>query len=131
MKGVSISEIVAKHGWDYFRNIEKEVTNKISKLDNVIISTGGGTIINPENQKTLKENGEIIYLKRSPEECHKWIKDKTDRPSLTGKKDLLKDLKQIYEERRSIYEKSADLIIERTENIEEDSKKIIKLLSLA
>lgn len=130
-EGVSIYEIFRKHDWKYFRKKEKEVTKKIAKLDNVIISTGGGTIVDPENQKALKKNGKIIYLKRSPEECYKWIKDKQNRPSLTGKKDRLEDLKRTYADRKSIYEKTSDITIERTENIEEDAEKIIKLLSLA
>jgi len=124
----SITEIVKDYGWEYFRKKEKEAVKKTSNISDVIISTGGGAIIDPENQKILKKDATVIYLKRSPEDCYKWIKNKKDRPLLTDEKDLLEDLKQVYKDRKSIYENAADIIIEKTDDLEKDTKKIINLI---
>lgn len=127
----TISDIVAKNGWAYFREVEKKIVKEFANTTNVIISPGGGAIIYPKNRELLKKDATVIYLKRSPEECYEWIKNKKNRPSLTGEKDILKDLKQVYENRKSIYEEAADIVLERTEDLEKDIEKLIKLLPLA
>jgi 3-phosphoshikimate 1-carboxyvinyltransferase len=127
---MKISEIVKKHGWEYFRKKEKEITKKVSKLEKTIIATGGGTILNKDNAKFLKENSKIIYLHRKPEDCLEWIKDDKTRPALTNKASKLEELKQLYKERHKIYQENSDLIIKRTENLEKDSKKIISFIEL-
>ena len=62
-----IKEIVETQGWEYFRTLESNMVKKISKRDKLVIATGGGTIIDPSNEKLLKKNGKIIYLYVKPE----------------------------------------------------------------
>lgn len=121
-----VADIVKNYSWEYFRKKEKEVVKKITKISSAVISTGGGTIIDSENRKILKKDSTVIYLKRTPEDCFRYIKQKKNRPSLTGEKDLLKDLKQVYKDRKAIYEKVADITINRTEDLKRDVEKIIK-----
>lgn len=61
-EGMSINEIFAQHGEKYFRTAEHNAIEKISLLDNVIISTGGGTVLNKRNIELLRKNGMIFYL---------------------------------------------------------------------
>jgi 3-phosphoshikimate 1-carboxyvinyltransferase len=125
---MKIANIVKKHGWTYFRKKEEEVTKKAAKLTRTIISTGGGTIVYPKNAKTLKKSGTIIYLKRLPKDSIKYINQKqSNRPSLTGEQDLLKDTQKIYQERKKIYEKTADHIINRTDDLDKDLLKLLRL----
>ncbi|MFA6918402.1 MAG: shikimate kinase [Candidatus Gracilibacteria bacterium] len=122
----TIKEIYEKHGWKYFRKKEKAEVKKLANTDNSVISLGGGTIIDPENQKILKELGTIIYLERSPEDCYKYLqKAKNKRPPLTETADQLEELKQIYEERKPVYKKTADYTIKRSDDLHKDVNKII------
>ena len=59
---MKIKNIVELKGWEYFRAKEAEVTKKVAQLDKRIISTGGGTIIDKENEIELKKNGKVVYL---------------------------------------------------------------------
>jgi shikimate kinase len=122
----TIRKIYEKHGWQYFREKEKEAVKRLENLDNTVISLGGGTIVDPENQKILKNLGTIIYLERSPEDCYKHLqKAKEERPPLTSTSDHLEELKKIYEERKNIYKKISDYTIKRSDDLHKDVNKII------
>lgn len=125
---LSIPEIVQQHGWEYFRQKEKEVTGKIAKLDQHIIATGGGTILNSQNQKKLKKMGQIVYLHVQPEICARRIAGSKNRPPLTSKQNVYQEMKQLYLERHTKYCAAADFILERTNNKNHDAETIIKTL---
>ncbi|MBL1213180.1 MAG: shikimate kinase [Ignavibacteriae bacterium] len=76
----SVVEIFEDEGEDFFRDYENKTLIKLSGLDNVIISLGGGTISNRNNFDVIKKNGKLIYLKVSPDVIYKRIKNKIDRP---------------------------------------------------
>lgn len=122
---ITIAEIVKKFGWEYFREKEKEAIIKTSHLEKTVIATGGGAIIDKDNEKYLRTNGKIIYLKENPIKCAERIKNDTNRPKLTNEETLEKELLALYEDRKSHYEESADIIFERTDNIEKDAKTIL------
>ena len=121
----SIPEIIQKKGWHDFRKLEKELCKELSTLDEHVISTGGGIIIDKENEQLLRQNGKIIFLYRAIEKCAEYIlknKETKDRPSLTGKNlndpnELLKELEELWLEREKRYRLSADLIIDVTNEI--------------
>ncbi|MBL4695116.1 shikimate kinase [Candidatus Gracilibacteria bacterium] len=121
--------IIGEHGWPYFRKKEKEVVEEVSKLNHNVIATGGGSIIDPENAKNLRRNSKTVYLHISAEKATKRIKNSTNRPALTHNISKLKEMQQLYEERHHIYEENADIIFKRTDDLEEDSEKIIDMLS--
>lgn len=125
-----IPEIIDSRGWEYFRALESKVAQKTAKLKNTVISTGGGTILDQENEKAFKKNGKIIYLYVKPEiAASRILKDK-NRPPLTNKESIEEEMKQIYKERNGRYCESASIIFERSENIEKDCKEIIEKLKL-
>ncbi|MDA1060365.1 MAG: shikimate kinase [bacterium] len=128
---MKIAQIVELRGWEYFRAVESKITEKISKVENTVIATGGGTLINQDNEKALKKNARIIYLYRKPEECCEYIKNDTNRPALTNNETLEEEMKQLYRERNGVYCKSAFRVIERTKNYKKDAEEIINILSLA
>lgn len=110
-EGMPIAEIVEKHGWPHFRKIEKELSKKFAQESGLVISTGGGTIVDPENEKQLKQNGFVVFLHCNIEILENRIKNCAERPSLTGKPALL-ELEEIWLKRKHRYEKSADLIFD-------------------
>ena len=60
--GMSINEIFAKYGEDKFREIEHECICKATKQEGLVISTGGGVVLNKENMNELRKNGIIFNL---------------------------------------------------------------------
>jgi shikimate dehydrogenase len=112
-----ISDIFATDGEAYFGNVEKEVIKEVSLRKNVIISTGGGCILNPENIKNLKANGRIFFLDRKPED----LVPTDDRPLANEKSKIMK----LYEERLPIYQKTADYIINGEVGISQTVQNII------
>ena len=65
--GMTISEIVSSSGWKAFRDIEKSVIDQTTLLNNHVIATGGGSILNPDNVRNMKKAGRVIWLRVSPE----------------------------------------------------------------
>ena len=61
-ENMSIKEIFDKYGEEYFRNLESNLCMELESKNNLVISTGGGVILNKENVKSLAKNGLIIFL---------------------------------------------------------------------
>ncbi|MFH1284083.1 MAG: 3-phosphoshikimate 1-carboxyvinyltransferase [Candidatus Peregrinibacteria bacterium] len=127
-EGKSIAKIVELHGWEYFRTKEKEIVKEVADLDKTIIATGGGTILDRDNEKILKKNGKIIYLYVTPDVCAQRIKNSTSRPPLTNKTSVKEEIEQLYKERNGRYCQSSSLIFHRTENLEKDVENLISQL---
>lgn len=125
-----IAKIVSLRGWEYFRAKESEIVKKTSTLDKTVIATGGGAIIDKDNEKALKQNGKVIYLYVKPDVCAQRILDDPNRPPLTNKETVEEEIDQLYKERNNRYIKSSNLIFHRTENPEQDANEIINKLSL-
>jgi Shikimate kinase len=62
-----ISDIFEYYGEATFRDYESEVVRRTLRLDEVVISTGGGTVMRPQNREMLKSRGPVIVLWASPE----------------------------------------------------------------
>jgi len=109
--GQSIPEIVAQHGWDYFRDLESQVCRDLAEGDGLVIDTGGGAILRSENVERLKRNGTLFWLRASVETITKRIGRDTQRPSLTGTKSFLDEVQEVLRERTPKYEAAADHVI--------------------
>lgn len=114
IEGMTISTIFEQYGEVYFREKEKEIVFKISKLNGCIISTGGGIIKNQENIESLKKNGKIYFINPSLDEIKNRLFDKTDRPLINDKSQIEK----LYNERIETYKNTADYIISNDNSIE-------------
>jgi shikimate kinase/3-dehydroquinate synthase len=61
--GVKISVIFEIEGEAGFRKREAEMLRELLKINNIVLATGGGVILNKENRELLKQNGTIVYLR--------------------------------------------------------------------
>ncbi|HWY80037.1 MAG TPA: shikimate kinase [Candidatus Sulfotelmatobacter sp.] len=111
-EGISITEIVQKYGWEYFREKESKLVERISKQINAVIAPGGGAIIQKSNRDFLGKNGKFIFLKVSVNQILSRISHNNNRPSLTGTKTFTEEIKDIWNERRTIYEQTSDITID-------------------
>lgn len=127
---MDISVYVKKRGWEAFRSIESNVLKKLKKVDNAIISTGGGIVLKKENVYVLKKKGRVFYLKTSVDSLYKRIGKDSKRPALTDKTDPREEMIEVFKKRERLYEDAADEIIE-TDNLsqKEVAEKIITLIS--
>ncbi len=66
-----ITDIFELYGEAVFRDYESEIVRRCVRLDEVVISTGGGTVVREENRKLLKERGPVVVLTASPETVYK------------------------------------------------------------
>lgn len=120
--GMTISEIVDKKGWDFFREKESAVLKKLCNHDKQIVATGGGIVLNEENRINMKKNGTIVWLKATFATVKKRMlldsKTKDFRPSLTSK-ELDEEIKETLLLRKPYYEKAMDFSID-TDNLDID-----------
>lgn len=125
--GLSIQEIFKKYGETFFREKEAEILKIISDKKDHIISLGGGTLLNAENIKTIKEMGTVVYLKAELVTLvDRLLTDKTHRPLIDGI-DFM-GIENLFKLRKKGY-KSADLEVD-TENltVTQVSEKILESL---
>jgi shikimate kinase len=126
--GMSIPEIVNKHGWEYFRDLESQVVKELKDKENLIVDTGGGIILRDGNISHLKKQGKIFWLKASVPSIIDRIKDDSNRPSLTSKS-FIEEVEDVLAQRLPKYKKAAQYIIEtQNKGIEEVADKILSIL---
>ena len=100
--GVKIPTIFEMEGEEGFRKRESLVIKDLTKLEDVVLATGGGSVLLPENRQCLHENGFVIYLRANPHEL--WIRTRNDkgRP-LLNTADPQKKFRELYEIRDPLY----------------------------
>lgn len=129
--GMSIQKIVAKWGWERFREMETfQIRHVANKAENAIIDCGGGVVLNPDNISCLKQSGKIILLTAPLEIILKRIRPDSNRPPLKNGVSFEEEQKLVLEEREPLYQKAADLVFETTSGSpEEKANQIIKTVT--
>jgi 3-dehydroquinate synthase len=109
--GVSISAIFEIEGEASFRQREAEVIRDLTALDNIVLATGGGAILNQESRRFLHERGTVIYLRASIGSIlHRTRHDKS-RPLLRIP-DPRKKLEELEAQREPMYREVAHFTID-------------------
>lgn len=127
--GATIPEIFDKKGEDFFREIEKKMVKKALSEDKVVVATGGGAVLDPENLALMKEKGILIALSSSPEIISERLTQFEARPLLKGK-DRLERIRQLFSKRSPFYEQADHIIDTSGKKIEEAVEEIVKLLNI-
>ncbi len=126
--GCSVSEIFARDGEAAFREMEKAACIELGAMENLVISTGGGTVLRDENVEALKKNGLIVWLQVSLMCVSARLKKDTSRPLLKqdNKEGIIKTL---MDQREPLYDRAADLRIDGEVAPDEVADAIIAALS--
>nr|WP_294495081.1 shikimate kinase [uncultured Mediterraneibacter sp.] len=111
---MSIPDIFATYGEEYFRNLETNLLRELQTGKNCIISCGGGVALREQNVVEMKKNGRVVLLTASPETIYERVKDSNDRPLLKDNNNV-EYIAELMEKRREKYEAAADVVI-RTDN---------------
>jgi len=109
--GVKIPVIFEMEGEAGFRKREAQVIREITAEHDIVLATGGGAILFPENREVLRERGTVIYLHANPNELWHRTKGGDGRPLLRNG-DAKKILENFYTIRDPLYREIADHVIE-------------------
>ena len=94
--GMSIPEIFARHGEDYFRSGEARVISRLLDGGPQVLATGGGAVMDPRTRDLIRSKGISIWLKADLDVLSKRTKRRGDRPLVDKMKDLLPLREPIY-----------------------------------
>ncbi len=100
-----ISDIFEKEGEPHFRALEREAIRQVAQKEGVVITTGGGAVIDPINVEALKATGVLVALSSRPETIFKRVKNSRHRPLLKGS-DVFSEIQRLLEIRKPFYEKA-------------------------
>ena len=105
----SVSQLFQERGEEAFRKIEYNMLHEVAEFEDVIISCGGGTPCFFDNMDYMNAQGDVVYLKASPDTLYKHLlMAKVERPLLKGKtaEELIDYITVHLEERKPYYEKA-------------------------
>ena len=108
---MSIPDIFATYGEEYFRDLETNLLIEMQSRSNVVVSCGGGVPMRERNVTEMKKNGRVVLLTAKPETILERVKDNHDRPLLENNKNV-SFIADLLEKRRAKYEAAADIVVE-------------------
>jgi shikimate kinase len=108
--GVDITYIFDKEGETGFRQREREAIEALTALSRIVLATGGGAVLLPENRSVLAHRGCVVYLETSVAQQADRVKQGRTRPLLTNV-DTATKLEQLMHERAPLYREIADIIV--------------------
>lgn len=130
----TVAQIFAEKGEEGFRMIEHNMLHEVAEFEDVIISCGGGTPCFFDNMDYLNQQGQVVYLKASPEVLYKHLlMGKVERPLLKGKspEELIVFIKEQLDKREPFYTKARyTLDVSLMDNYEKIKITITKLREL-
>ncbi len=118
-QALTYREIAKKHGFPFFRTLEKHVVSLLAQEKNSIISLGGGVALDPENMSRLKLIGHLLYVKTPKKILQQRILSE-DLPAYFDPKHPLDSFETMYNERLSIYESIQAFPLDTTNKTEEE-----------
>ena len=109
--GVDIAFIFEKEGDEGFRKRESAAIDDLTKMDNVVLATGGGAVMDADNRSHLGGRGFVVYLYTTVDQQAARTRKGRERPLLEGgnRREILEEL---LAQRDPLYREIADLIVE-------------------
>jgi shikimate kinase len=101
--GRKIADIFAKDGEPAFRALERDMLLELSAKTDLVVSCGGGVVIDPANRATMREQGLAVCLDATAETVYERIRHETHRPLLRVA-DPLQEIKILMLKREPFYQ---------------------------
>jgi shikimate kinase len=132
--GCSIPDLFASQGEAAFRQLESAVLAELLQKDQLVLATGGGVILNPQNRLLLRAAGPVVWLHASLQTLvSRLSRDRrhgSSRPSLTGLP-IDQEVAQVLAIREPLYRETATLTVHSDgEPLEQVNRRILRLLGL-
>jgi shikimate kinase len=109
--GVRVQVIFEIEGEPGFRAREAQMLDSLTALQDVVLGTGGGVVLKPENRALLASRGFVIYLRAQPRDLYQRTRHDKSRP-LLATDDPLAKLEELQRVRDPLYREVADLIVD-------------------
>ena len=113
--GHTIQELVAESGWAEFRRREKALVQRYAGRRGLVLATGGGVVLNPENVEALQAGGLIVWLTAPPQTIERRLAldlpGGASRPSLTGR-DPQAEVEGVLKSREPLYRAAAQMAVD-------------------
>lgn len=109
--GATIPMIFDIEGEQGFRQREAQVIDELTQLPQIVLATGGGAVLRPDNRKLLRSRGFVIYLQSDVDNLFNRVKHDRNRPLLQNE-DPKATLAAILKEREPLYKEVADLVVQ-------------------
>lgn len=109
--GVPVPTIFEIEGEAGFRRREAQTIAELSELDNIVLATGGGAVLNPETRKRLHETGWVVYLNVPPALLFERTRHDKTRPLLRVEDPMAK-LEELHAVRDPLYREAAHLTVD-------------------
>lgn len=110
--GVDIPFIFEKEGEAGFRRRERAVIADLTQRHGIVLATGGGAILDPDNRQWLSARGFVVYLHASlDQQVHRTARAE-NRPLLNTSDDRRETLRRLFELRDPLYREIADLVVQ-------------------
>ena len=107
--GVRVSVIFEIEGEPGFRKREAEELRRLAALENIVLATGGGAVLDPGNRALLRARGLVVYLHAQPKDLWQRTRHDKSRPLLRTA-DPRARAEELYQARDSLYREIADLV---------------------
>jgi shikimate kinase len=108
--GVDIAFIFEKEGEAGFRLREKESIERLTRLESIVLATGGGAVIEEDNRRVLAERGVVVYLATSIDQQLERTRHARHRPLLNDT-DPEQKLEELMQRRANLYAEISDLTV--------------------
>lgn len=99
----TIMDIFAREGEAHFRQIERDLVRELSQRRNLIITAGGGVVLDSENIRDFSRTGVVICLRSSPAAILERVRAESHRPLLQGG-DKARKILELLEARQPLYD---------------------------
>lgn len=106
--GVTIATMFEVEGEESFRRREAALLDELTQRRGVVLATGGGAVLQPENRDHLRSRGLVIYLESTVDEILRRTQTDKSRPLLQSN-DRRARIEEILQHRRPLYEATAHL----------------------
>jgi len=108
--GVDIAFIFEKEGEAGFRVREKESIERLTRLQAIVLATGGGAVLDEDNRRALAERGVVVYLATSIDQQLERTRHARHRPLLNDT-DPEQKLHELMQRRAMLYAQLADFTV--------------------
>lgn len=109
--GANISWIFDVEGEAGFRKREKKIIEELTQRKGIVMATGGGAVLAPENRKYLHSRGTVIYLMATIGQQVERTKNDSRRPLIQNVSDIRGKLTELMEIRDPLYREIADYVV--------------------
>ncbi|MCQ2604840.1 MAG: shikimate kinase [Spirochaetia bacterium] len=117
LAGCIVPDIIARDGEACFRKLESQVISELSRKNSLVIATGGGAVLENCNVDALRQNGMVFFIRRE-----------LDKLAVQGRPlSMAGSLADMYDRRRSLYEKAADFTVDNDKTVAHTSDDILEL----